>query len=142
MAGRTRRGGWNTDNLARGRDKMVAQAEARREELFALFDGGVTDFAELAERVGYSHARTARAVLVKHGKIKGSRDPRRFTDAEREKARLMLEDGQSYYAVAAVLGRDQQTVKRNLPGYRTLTPQESAERAVLVKAMNKLARER
>lgn len=129
------------ENFVPYREKMKAQAEARREELFALFEGGVTDFGELARRVGYAHARTARQVLVQYGKIASSRDPRRFSDADREKARRMLEDGQSYHAVAIELGRDQQTIKRNLPGYKTLTPQESAERAVLVKAMRKLERE-
>lgn len=66
--------------------------------------------------------------------------PPPFSEAEKVRARRLLEGGESYWSVARTLGRCAPTVERHVPGFPKLTPVESAERAAVGRRLARVMR--
>lgn len=123
----------STERATEARKKRAA---ARSEAICELFLDG-RSIPDIAARVGIS-TRLVECRLIDNGLRTAAPSKARMTAEEIEKARRMLDDGQSYYAVGEVLGRAQQTIERNVPGYAKLTPSEAGERAALVRQLHRL----
>ncbi|URC18194.1 helix-turn-helix DNA binding domain protein [Mycobacterium phage Zenteno07] len=122
------------------REAQRAKSLARRAEVRELWAQGATR-KQIAEALGVGDRQVQR-YLVDEGLVAkhGGHPP--MTDEEREKARLMLEDGASYWAVALTLGRDWATIRRQVPGFHVLSAAEKSERAVLGRQLRRLERKR
>ncbi|QHB37395.1 DNA binding protein [Mycobacterium phage BirdsNest] len=120
------------------REAQRAKSLARRAEVRELWSQGATR-KQIAEALGVGDRQVQR-YLVDEGLVEkhGGKPP--MTPEEVEKARLMLEDGASYWAVALTLGRDWATIRRRVPGFHVLSAQEKSERAVLGRQLRRLER--
>lgn len=111
------------------------KAEERRQQIVRLAQTGLSPEAIAAELK--CNVRTVQRAI--HGSAPRRRAYRqRMTDAEKSRARAMLEDGQSYNAVAHVMARCAKTIERHVPGYPKLTAAETAERAVLGRQLRRI----
>jgi DNA-binding CsgD family transcriptional regulator len=106
-----------------------------REEIVALTQSG-RNAREIAERLRISE-RTVQRVRAASGCAELSAP--RLTGSEILTAMEMLEDGASYGEVARTLGRAEQTISRNIPGY-FFSKEQKAVAAALGRAMARLER--
>ena len=120
------------------REAQQRKAKERRQEIAGLHAQGVSK-ATMAKTLGVT-ARTVQRYLIDAGLVKPHGGTVPMTDEEVEKARLMLEDGASYWQVASTLGRDWATIRRRVPGFHVLTSAEKSERAVLGKQLRRIER--
>jgi transposase-like protein len=122
--------------LDRNRQRQRQRAAARREAMVDCYRIGMPIEA-IAEHFDVD-PQTVRRGLQREGVIAGESIRRQMTEDEKDRARRMLEDGQSYSAVARTLGRSYETVRRNVPGFPLLSPHECGERAALVRQLNRI----
>jgi IS30 family transposase len=127
-------------NTAPGTAAARKFALARRAEMVRLYQGGLSE-TEIAERMDCCLRTVQRHLMGSGIRQPGDTAPgTRMTDDEITRARLMLEDGQSYHAVAKVMGRYMRTIERNVPGFPKLTMAERAERGVLGRQLRRVER--
>jgi DNA-binding CsgD family transcriptional regulator len=105
----------------------------RDSRVLQLTQEGLTN-RQIADMVGIT-CRSVTRVRARHAAVHPAAAALLTVD-ETARALALLEDGASYVEVAKTLGRNNNTIRRRLPGYRW-TPQQTAEYAVMMRTLGK-----